>query len=154
RAFVARAPGRLLLAPVVLTVGFAALVVADPHVAHGSTPVAGESTVGTIMSIAAGVLLVPTGAAFWRRWRFGRDPVQLALAVAAWYSTCALVSMRFGRLWHLSWWDYHVYLLAGFGAATWAVARETRRTRDRAGAMVRLSVRDPVEQIAHGYTES
>jgi putative nucleotidyltransferase with HDIG domain len=100
------------------------------------------------------VLLVPTGAVFWRRGRFGRDPVQFALAAAAWYSAVALASLKFGRLWHLSWWDYHIYLLAGFGAATWAVAREARRTGDTVATMSRLTVSDPVEQIALGYTES
>lgn len=152
--WIARAPGWVLAVPVVALLVFGVVVVTDPHVGHGDGPIAHEDTFQTLMIIGACLILVPTGAVFWRRWRFGRDPVQFALAAAAWYSACALVSMKFGRLWHLSWWDYHVYLLAGFGAATWAVARESRRTGDTVGMMTRLTVSDPVEQITLGYTES
>src|SRR5205085_6529823 len=136
---VVRAPCRVLAVPIPSLVLRGVVVVADPLAGHGAAPVPFEETLKTILTVAASLVLVPTGAVFWRRWRFGRDPVQFALAVAAWYSTCALVALQFGRPWHLSWWDYHAYLLAGFGAATWAVAKEARRSGDTVGAMTRLT---------------
>jgi HD-GYP domain-containing protein (c-di-GMP phosphodiesterase class II) len=152
--FIARIPWWATILPVLAPATVAVVVVLDPWVGHGRVPTPIEGPLTTILTTMAALLLVPAGAVYWRRWRFGRDPVQFALAAAAWYSTCALVAMELGRPWRLSWWDYHVYLLAGFGAATWAVARETRRTRDPVTAMTRLAVVDPVEQIARGYTES
>ena len=46
----------------------------------------------------------------------------------------AILSLGFGQLWRLSWWDYHLYLLAGFSATSWAVVAETRRSRSLSGA--------------------
>ncbi len=153
-ALVVRAGYRALAVPVAALMLLAFVVVSNPMIRHGHAPVRFEGTFTTVLTVAAGLALVPAGAIFWRRWRFGRDPVQFALAAAAWYSTCALVALRLGRPWHMSWWDYHAYLLAGFGAATWAVVKETRRSGDAVGAMTRLALSDPVEQIARGYTET
>jgi HD-GYP domain-containing protein (c-di-GMP phosphodiesterase class II) len=57
-------------------------------------------------------------------------------------------------LWRLSWWDYHVYLLAGFTATAWAVIVEYRRSRSLAQVVSGISVRDPLEQIARGHPEA
>ena len=67
--------------------------------------------------LGAALVLVTVGAVHWRRWRLGLDSMQLALVVACLLSAGALLSLQVGRPWHLAWWDYRVFLLAGFAAA-------------------------------------
>ena len=60
----------------------------------------------------------------------------------------ALLSLAYGQLWRVSWWDYHVYLLAGFLAAAWAVVAGYGEARTLQGAVGAMAVHDPVEQVA------
>ncbi len=78
----------------------------------------------------------------------------LALLVACWLSTEAIVSLQLGRLWRLSWWDYHVLLLIGFSAAVYAVLAEYRRSRSAAGAFSSVVLRNTLAQIEHGYPDA
>jgi HD-GYP domain-containing protein (c-di-GMP phosphodiesterase class II) len=143
-------------------VGTAALVVAAlaltvvraPHSLHGHAPVAHEDTIADVVNWAAIVLLATTAFVYYRRWRLSRDTLQLTLSFAAAMSASACISFEFGRMWHLSWWDYHVYLLLGFGAAVVAITREYRSNRTVVETLRPIVARDPFEQIAARYTES
>ena len=54
----------------------------------------------------------------------GHDTVQLAIMLAAAMSVAAVFSFEHGKFTaKLSWWDYHAYLLAWFGAAVYAVVQ-------------------------------
>jgi HD-GYP domain-containing protein (c-di-GMP phosphodiesterase class II) len=117
-------------------------------------PLSGEAMVSTGVVVATGVLFLVTGALYWRRWRLGRDRVELALVISSWLSADALLSFQIGQLWHVSWWDYHAYLLAGFAAAAWAVLVGFRRTHSVAAAVSSISVRDPAEHISRSYPEA
>jgi HD-GYP domain-containing protein (c-di-GMP phosphodiesterase class II) len=66
----------------------------------------------------------------------------------------ALLSLAYGTFWRLSWWDYHLYLLAGFAAAAWAVVAGYRGSRTLAGAVGGLAERDPAEQVAQRHPEA
>ena len=66
----------------------------------------------------------------------------------------ALLSLAYGTFWRLSWWDYHIYLLAGFAAAAWAVVAGYRGSRTLVGAVGGITVRDPLEQVAHGQPDA
>ena len=66
----------------------------------------------------------------------------------------ALLSLAYGTFWRLSWWDYHLYLLAGFAAAAWAVVAGYRGSRTLEGAVGGITVRDPLEQVAHGQPDA
>ena len=67
----------------------------------------GESDFGDVVLLLSGLAHVGDGLGLPRRWRLGRDRVQFALVLACWLGVEALVSLRFGTLWHLSWWGYH-----------------------------------------------
>ena len=54
----------------------------------------------------------------------------------------------------VSWWDYHVYLLVGFGAAVYALARRTRADRAVTDVLGSAFSDDPFEHIVHGYPEA
>jgi hypothetical protein len=132
----------------------AALVVANPEVGFGTRPVPGEDAITQVLLAATFLALLLTGAVHWRRWRLGRDRVDLALVVASWLSVDAVVSFELGALWRVSWWDYHAYLLAGFAAAAFAVLTQYRRTRSVAEAISTISVIDESERIARAYPEA
>jgi HD-GYP domain-containing protein (c-di-GMP phosphodiesterase class II) len=151
---VARAPRLSLAIAVTFFVLFAATIVANPTMFAGTAPLPGEDLVRTVILGVSGVSLLLTGAVHWRRWRMGRDRIELSLVLASWLSMSGILSLGFGMLWRLSWWDYHLYLLAGFAATAWAVVAEYRRSRSLEEAIRGISVRDPLEQISRGHPEA
>jgi len=151
---VARAPVLSLATAVTALVVGAAVIVVDPTVLAGTRPLPAEDLVRTVILGVSCVALLLIGAIHWRRWRLGRDRIELSLVLASWLSMSAILSFGFGMLWRLSWWDYHVYLLAGFSSTAWAVVTEYRRSRSLKDAVSGISVRDPLEQIARGHPEA
>jgi HD-GYP domain-containing protein (c-di-GMP phosphodiesterase class II)/uncharacterized membrane protein len=151
---VARAPRLALVVPAVAIAVVAAVIVIDPTSLSGSAPLPGEDVVRTAILAASSVALLLTGSTHWTRWRLSRDRVELSLVLASWLSMSAILSLGFGQLWRLSWWDYHLYLLAGFAATSWAVVTEYRRSRSLGEAVRGVTVRDPLEQIARGHPEA
>ncbi len=153
-----RLAGRFPIAGIALATGLLALgslyLVARPHALAGTRPIPGEQLITWIVLGGTIVTLLGTGAVHWHRWRLGRDRVQLGLMAAAWLSANAAVALEIGHLWRVSWWDYHVYLLAGFAAAAWAVVTESRRARSIRGALASVSINDPIEHISRGHPEA
>lgn len=138
-------------------VGLAVAVAAAvrwPTAGVGDVALPGEELLRDGMSLVTAVLLVAAGAAYLRRWRLGRDRVQLSLVLAAWLSAEALFSLRFGELWRLSWWDYHALLLAGFGSAVYAILMQYRRLRVIDDTLAGVGLHEPMDLIAHGYPEA
>jgi HD-GYP domain-containing protein (c-di-GMP phosphodiesterase class II) len=150
----ARAPGLALLVPVAVIGAFAAVVAVDPTAFGGTAPFPVEGQVTSLIRGASGVVLFVVGAMHWRRWRLGRDRVELTLVLAGWLAMSAILSLSFGQLWRLSWWDYHLYLLAGFAATSWAVVSGYRRSRSFAGIVAGIAERDPLEQVSRGHPEA
>ena len=66
----------------------------------------------------------------------------------------AIIAVIFGTPGRLSWFDYHAYLLAGFGAAACAVMLGYRRSRNVAGAMHSLTLTETVDQVFNGSPEA
>jgi HD-GYP domain-containing protein (c-di-GMP phosphodiesterase class II) len=151
---VAKAPRLALLVPVFGLASFCTWIVVDPLSLAGSAQVAGEERIRSVLLALSGISLLATGATHWRRWRLSRDRVELSLVFASWLAMSAILSLVFGQFWRLSWWDYHVYLLGGFGATAWAVVTESRRTRSLTSAVSGISVRDPLEQVSRGHPEA
>ncbi len=89
-----------------------------------------------------------------RRWHLGKDPIQLALVLAATMSVAAILSFEHGKFAQLSWWDYHAYLLAGFGAAVYAVIVRGRQQSAIAGVLADTFVDDPFAHIVRGYPQA
>ncbi len=90
----------------------------------------------------------------WRRWQLGRDVVQLALTFAAAMTIAAVTSLQHGKFQQLSWWDYHAYLLAGFGCAVYAIVFRTRRSRRVTETLATAFSDDPFAHISEGYPEA
>jgi HD-GYP domain-containing protein (c-di-GMP phosphodiesterase class II) len=154
KRFVARHPRATLIVASSALSGFAALVSVDPTRLWGVAPLPGEETVATVLAFGSGLLLLVLGARHWTRWRLGRDRVELSLVLATWLSADAVVSLKLGELWRLSWWDYHAYLLAGFAAASWAVLVGLRESRSAMQAVGSISVGDVLEHIDRGSPDA
>ena len=143
--------GRLAAAAVVMAIPTAVLV-ADPTIL--GQPFDGESAVRDVVAIGAGTLLLHAGLVHWRRWRWSGSSLQFSLTLAAWLSTAALVSLQLGTMWRISWWDYHAFLLAGFGAAVAAILLGRRQTRPVDEALDAAFDADPFSHIVSGYPET
>lgn len=151
RADRSRNAGRMRTGLMITGAGIFVMTVAiavDPTILSGSVPVWGEGTIKFALLGASAVLLLLVGAVHWNRWRLGRERIELALVLASWLAMAALLSLAYGQLWRVSWWDYHVYLLAGFLAAAWAVVAGYGEARTLQGAVGAMAVHDPVEQVA------
>lgn len=151
---VARSPLVSLGFPTASIALASAAIAIDPTALWGSAPVPGETQIKTVLLVVSAVLLLIVGTVHWRRWQLGRDRIELALVLASWLTMSALLSLAYGQFWRLSWWDYHIYLLAGFASAAWAVVAGYRGSRTLVGAVGGITMSDPMEQVAHGQPDA
>jgi HD-GYP domain-containing protein (c-di-GMP phosphodiesterase class II) len=149
----ARHPWAVLGTAMAVVTAFTGALVADPTRFHGTRPIANENRLLWIVAAIDAALLAVAALVHWNRWRLGRDPVQYALLLAASMAAAALLSLRAGQLWHLSWWDYHGFLLAGFAGAVYAVWIRYRRTRAVDRVLASTFETDPMVHIVAGYPE-
>jgi HD-GYP domain-containing protein (c-di-GMP phosphodiesterase class II) len=80
--------------------------------------------------------------------------VQFAVVLAAAAAIAAVTAFEHGKFGHLSWWDYHAYLFAGFGGAVYAVFRRTSAERTLTEVLDTAFVDDPFDHIVSGYPEA
>ena len=128
------------------------IVVVDPALAGAPFP--GEMLVRDVLALGTGALLLHAGLVHWRRWRWSGSRVQFSLTLAAWLATAALVSLQLGEMWRLSWWDYHAFLLAGFGVAVSAILLVRRENRTVDEILDAAFDEDPFSHIVGGYPET
>jgi HD-GYP domain-containing protein (c-di-GMP phosphodiesterase class II) len=149
-----RLPGVVLAAPVVALGMLTALVLSSSNAAAGAHYVAHEELLEWVCVVLDGSIFVCTAMVHWRRWRLGRDPIQYALVLASAMSIAALASLAVGQTWKLSWWDYHVFLLAGFGGAVYAVVVRYLRTAAVDQVLAATFDSDPMTHIVQGYPDA
>jgi HD-GYP domain-containing protein (c-di-GMP phosphodiesterase class II) len=87
----------------------------------------GERPYSVVMAGATIALLLFSAFQQARSYRSARVPLQVVLVVAFVLLAEAQVIMLLGTVWKLSWWLYHVLMLAGVGAALWSVALQRSR---------------------------
>jgi HD-GYP domain-containing protein (c-di-GMP phosphodiesterase class II) len=149
--WVGRHPLIAVMTPLLPATVFVAAVVEDPTRVHGATACAHENAVQAVFSTVLIACFLVVMCRHGRRWHLGKDPIQLALVLAPGMSIAAVLSFEHGKFAQLSWWDYHAYLLGGFGAAVYAVVVRGRRQRDVAGVLDDVFVDDPFAHIVRGY---
>jgi HD-GYP domain-containing protein (c-di-GMP phosphodiesterase class II)/ABC-type Mn2+/Zn2+ transport system permease subunit len=101
--------------------------------------------------IATLALLGVAGWRFLKLYRFTRLPLQKSMLYAVGWIVVSQVIVVFGELWHLSWWTYHVLLLAALvllGVGLW---------QQYASGAIRASLQalfahDPAERIRVGLS--
>jgi adenylate cyclase len=84
---------------------------------RASGPLVGLAVAGVVLY---GIAVARYLSLYWRR----RDPLLLALAVAGTLLGEAMVAIAFARNWHLSWWEWHVLMLAAFALVAWQAHRQ------------------------------
>ena len=135
----------------------AALVVAaglNERVFSGVAGLAWEENVFDVVSMVTIVMLIGSISTHWRRWQLGRDIVQFAIVLAAAMSVAAVTAFQHGRFGQLSWWDYHGFLLAGFGAAVYAVFQRGAGQGAITDVLRQAFDDDPFDHIERGYPEA
>ncbi len=90
---------------------------------------------------ATGALIVPAVAATLlyalAGWRYlsiavrAGSPILMAVASACVLLAEAMVAVAFARSWQASWWEWHLLMLAAFGAIAWCARREDSEERFR-----------------------
>ena len=149
--WVSRHPVLTLVVPTVSAGLFVAVIVADPLRFGGSEQFPHENGGLAILSSLVVVLLAGVIWTHGRRWHLGHDTVQLAILLAAAMSIAAIFSFEHGRFGQVSWWDYHAYLLAGFGAAVFAVLLRHQEQRTVTDVLATTFVDDPFAHIVQGF---
>jgi HD-GYP domain-containing protein (c-di-GMP phosphodiesterase class II) len=79
---------------------------------------------------------------------------QFAVVLAATAAIAAIIAFEHGKFQHVSWWDYHGYLMAGFGGAVYAVFRRRGDERTLTDLLNSAFADDPFEHIVSGYPEA
>ncbi len=141
----------LALTPMASLVVVAAL---DERLFAGVAGLTWEENVFDLASVATIMMLLASIWTHWRRWQLGRDIVQFAIVLAAAMSIAAVTAFQHGRFGQLSWWDYHGFLLAGFGAAVYAVFQRGAGQRAVTDVLNQAFADDPFEHIERGYPEA
>jgi putative nucleotidyltransferase with HDIG domain len=147
-------PGLFLTAVAAALATLGTIVVASPTALHGRAPVPTEHGTARVACAVAVVVLAFTARAHWRRYRLGRDMLQAVLALAAAMNIAAVFSLQFGVLWHLSWWNYHLYLLAAFSGVAITIFRRYQSARTVEDVLHSAFAVDPLEHITPNYPEA
>ena len=149
--FAGERPLAWLLTSAVPLAAFVVFVSWRPTAFSGTQPLPGEEGVRLAIAIGVCLVLLPVSWVHWRRFRLGLDIVQASLAIAAAMTVAATLSMHFGELWRLSWWDYHGCLLAGFAGVAYGVFKRWGATKWAAEVLEDAFEDDPLTVIAHNY---
>jgi HD-GYP domain-containing protein (c-di-GMP phosphodiesterase class II) len=138
----------LAAACIVLLTGYGVVALAFPTLLDG-VPVESEALSWTAAGIAWAALAF-AGLRFFRAYRLAALPLQGTLALAMGLLAEAQLFMLLGPLWHLSWWGYHLAMLAGFLAAVVGLLRQYRMVGDLGAVVEGLFLRQAVAGLRRG----
>lgn len=87
---------------------------------------------------------------FWQAFRIAMLPIQGAMAVAMVFLVEAQWFMLLGDPWRLTWWEYHIVMLAGFLIGAGSLLYQRRITGDLGAIFEGLFLRRQVMGLRHG----
>ena len=151
---VARYPGAWLAGFTIVLGTFVWVIYHSPGAFSGRSQLPHENTINWILVIGTSTMLLFVARVHWRRYRLGHDPVQFALLFVCAMCVAAMLSMRFGVLWNISWWVYHLFLLTGFGVAVYTVVARALRTRRVDRALTLAFDADAMTHLVEGYPDA
>jgi class 3 adenylate cyclase len=114
---------------VAVMLAWAALSLASVPPLDDPTPVE-RATGGLVVAAVAALLLY--AFAGWRYLVMGAragSPILLAVAGACVLLAEAMGAVAFARNWHITWWEWHLLMLAAFGAIAYSARREDAEER-------------------------
>ncbi|MCX2726793.1 HD-GYP domain-containing protein [Thermomicrobium sp. 4228-Ro] len=117
-----------------------------------ATTIGGGRT-ALVLGLASLALSLLAFAHYWRVARRWATPLVWGLLGACPFLVQAGIALLLAPVWHLSWWEYHVLLLAGSLAALSGLVREYARSGSWRGVLEGLLLRDALEHLERGSTE-
>ncbi|GAB4320637.1 MAG: hypothetical protein Kow0010_00540 [Dehalococcoidia bacterium] len=115
---------------------------------------AGRDSWQSWLAAATLMLLAFSAWRYWQAWQLTRFPGQAAMVVALALLGQAQLSMHYGQPWHLSWWLYHVLLLAAFVVLLGGWGMEARRAKSLVLFSRALALRDQLDRVQLTRPES
>jgi adenylate cyclase len=85
-------------------------------------PLVGLAAVGIVLYAVAAARYLPV-------WLGRRRPLPASVIAAFFLLAQAMIAIAFARNWHTSWWEWHLLMLAAFGAVAVAARRQWREER-------------------------
>lgn len=114
-------------------------------------------TVKPINWIATAIVLllnIITINRYYQTYRFSRFPLQISIVyIAGWFIVSQLIIVM-GELWKLSWWMYHVLLLASMIVMIIGLVKQYAVRGSLEGALRALFTNDPFERITNSTSPS
>jgi hypothetical protein len=87
------------------------------------------------------------------RYRANRSPLVAGFLATSILLAQAQCSMVVAPTWHASWWEYHLLMVAAFGAALMSLRREYAHSGSWRGMVEGLLLRDTIAQLQRGYND-
>lgn len=87
---------------------------------------------------------------YYQAYRYALLPLQGTMALGAVFLAEAQLMMILGHRWQLSWWTYHICMLAGFLAPVLALLHQYRRTGDLGALIEGLFLRQQIRGLRTG----
>src|SRR5262245_33218916 len=151
---VLRARGALLWGLIALMALWAVFSIAQiPPLDGPPPPREGAGVLDVLAVIAVGLY----GFAAWRLalvFRYRGESILLALAAAVILLAEALIAMLVGRNWHLSWWEWHVLMLAAFVTIALAARNEYQRRGSLGGTFGGLYLEATLARVERWYASA
>jgi HD-GYP domain-containing protein (c-di-GMP phosphodiesterase class II) len=109
--------------------------------------------VGKIAALATLTLLTLVIVRYRAIYCRAASPLVAALLVSAIFLAQAQISMALTAVWHASWWEYHLLMLAAFGTTVFGLVQEYADAGSVHSVIEGLLLRDTITQVQRGYTD-
>ena len=113
----------------VLMVVWAALSLGSVGPLDDATPAERASGALVLPAVVAVGLYAFAGWRYLRMALAGGSAILLSVAGACVLLAEAMLAVAYARSWRLTWWEWHLLMLAAFGAIAWSARREERQER-------------------------
>jgi adenylate cyclase len=151
---VLRARGILLWGLIALMLAWAVFSIARiPPLDGPPPPREGAGVLDVLAVIAVGLYAF----AAWRLilvYRYRGESILLAMAAAVILLAEALIAMLVGRNWHLSWWEWHLLMLAAFVTIALAARNEYRQRGSLGGTFGGLYLEATLARVERWYASA
>jgi adenylate cyclase len=119
-------------------------------------PIDAETASGPLRALAAAGVLLYAGASlrYLALYRRRRSLVPLAIVTAFALLAEAMLAIAFARNWHLSWWEWHVLMLAAFAFVAGSAWVEYKREASLAGAFTGVYLDNTLARLDRRYAQA
>jgi HD-GYP domain-containing protein (c-di-GMP phosphodiesterase class II) len=152
-SYMSRAQKYLVPAWTLILVILSTLIVMFPHAAETLIPSPTALNKGIITVIVV-LMNLTTIYSYFRSYRYSKFPLQLAIVYSAGWFLVTQVILAMGELWKLSWWLYHLLLLAAVAVMIGGMLRQYAAHASVTKAFHALFTTDPVERMTNSLSPS